>query len=168
MCALGRKNRVPVAIIGQCLLRGCARFRVRGARLRMFSRITFAFWSVLECFFEQEETEVTEEGCLSVSSVSSCSKKLLYGRTEIERRAQDRGPEPSWIRASQDGAGQRYRTLPSMGWFFLSSSRLVTMTSVVSNRAAMLAALLRAVRTTFSGSMMPASTRSQYSPTLAS
>ncbi len=48
------------------------------------------------------------------------------------------------------------------------SSRLVTMASVVSIRPAMLAALSRAVRTTFTGSMMPALNMSTYSPVLAS
>src|SRR5437879_9388552 len=51
--------------------------------------------------------------------------------------------------------------------FGSSSSILVTMTSVVSMRPAMLAAFCRAERVTFVGSTMPALNISTYSPVLA-
>src|SRR5687767_1016431 len=60
-----------------------------------------------------------------------------------------------WSRLYRNATeGIPYRTAPSTGRLFLSSlSKFVTRASVVSSRAAMLAALLRAVRTTFTGSM---------------
>jgi len=62
-----------------------------------------------------------------------------------------------------------YLTAPSTERLALSSlSKVVTKASVVSSKDAMLAALLRAVRTTLTGSMMPALYISTYSPLLAS
>src|SRR5688572_627523 len=65
-----------------------------------------------------------------------------------------RSPRYEAHHAEPDGY---YRTAPSTERLALSSlSKLVTRASVVSRRAAILAALERAVRTTLTGSMMPA------------
>jgi hypothetical protein len=76
---------------------------------------------------------------------------------------------PYTLTRSVRSALAAYRTLPSTSRFFLSSLfRSVTRVSVVSIRPEMLAAFCRAVRTTFSGSMMPALNMSTYLPLLAS
>ena len=78
---------------------------------------------------------------------------------------------PAWIAVAALAplAGNGQRMLPSTRCLALSSlSKFVTRASVVSIKPAMLAALLSALRTTLTGSMMPALTMSTYLAELAS
>jgi len=82
-------------------------------------------------------------------------------------------PGSAWDRTAHEAlprvSPNAYRTTLSMRPRSLSSlSMLVTIVSVVSINAAMLAALLKAVRTTLTGSMIPALNMSTYSALLAS